>query len=583
MAEDTMLQEAIESLHKGDSGRARDLLTRLLKTDQNNPTYWTWMSATVDSKKERIYCLETALKLDPENATAKRGLLLMGAIPPDDTVPPFPLNHPRLWEEQLAVAAEPRPRGLKGAWASPVGRLLLTLAMGAAAIGLVALVFSLPRLNPSQQAPRSHGTYTATPTYLTTNTPVVRTATPTFMGPTPLWLLLDATYTPTPLYVSATHSPTSKDSYSAGMRAFTQGDYAGAINLMQQVATLEPGSADAFFYIGESYRLMGDYDKALEAFETSVAVNANFGPGYYGRALVRRLLDPEADVLAELTHAIELDPAFLLPFVERAAFLIDNGEPASALADLATAEGLAPGSALVHYQRARAYLALGRNEEALAAAQQANSLDSTMLPVYETLGQAYYVNGQMDEALGTLQVYVLYVPEDVDVMVMLGTIYNEAGDYTLALENFDRLVGLGVKTAEVYYQRGIAHLRLGEYDLAETDFTRSALYGKRDFDFNPELGLAWVEYGRGKYGNAYIQLEQKVRPLADTDERLALVAYWDALSLEGMGKPELARRFWEELLLYPSSAVEDEWLAAALLHLGGTPTPTLTQTPTPTP
>ena len=66
MADDAAFQEAVEALREGNKTRARELLTGLLKNDQSNATYWVWMSATVDSTKERIYCLQTAFKLDPE-------------------------------------------------------------------------------------------------------------------------------------------------------------------------------------------------------------------------------------------------------------------------------------------------------------------------------------------------------------------------------------------------------------------------------------------------------------------------------------------------------------------------------------
>ncbi|MDP3183981.1 MAG: hypothetical protein Q8M58_01785, partial [Anaerolineales bacterium] len=122
MAEDTMLQEAIEALRKKDRAHAKDLLTRLLKADQNNATYWVWLSAAVDSQKERLYCLQTALKLEPGNAAARRGLTMLGALPPDDSVPPFPLNRPRLWEEKLAIQEEEKPR--QTGWANPLVRLL---------------------------------------------------------------------------------------------------------------------------------------------------------------------------------------------------------------------------------------------------------------------------------------------------------------------------------------------------------------------------------------------------------------------------------------------------------------------------
>ena len=94
-----------------------------LKTDQNNPTYWVWLSAAVDNTKERIYCLQTALKLDPENGTAKRGLILLGALAPDETVQPFPMNRPRAWEEKLLLANEkPKERGFRAVMKSPVTR-----------------------------------------------------------------------------------------------------------------------------------------------------------------------------------------------------------------------------------------------------------------------------------------------------------------------------------------------------------------------------------------------------------------------------------------------------------------------------
>lgn len=76
-----MFQEALTAIHAGDRLRARDLLTRLLQNVKDNPEYWIWMSTVVDTVKERIYCLKEALRLDPQNAAAKRGLSILGAGP----------------------------------------------------------------------------------------------------------------------------------------------------------------------------------------------------------------------------------------------------------------------------------------------------------------------------------------------------------------------------------------------------------------------------------------------------------------------------------------------------------------------
>src|SRR5512137_1239843 len=88
MSEDVMLQEAIEAIRQGQRARARDLLTRLLRTNQNNAEYWLWMSSVVETTKEQIYCLQTVLRIDPQNASARQGLILLGARPPEGEVTP---------------------------------------------------------------------------------------------------------------------------------------------------------------------------------------------------------------------------------------------------------------------------------------------------------------------------------------------------------------------------------------------------------------------------------------------------------------------------------------------------------------
>src|SRR5512143_1490917 len=132
--ENTILREAVEALRLGDRMRARDLLTRMLKADQNNATYWVWLSAAVDTQKERLYCLQSALRIDPNNAAAKRGLTMLGALPPDDSVQPFPVNRPRSWEDKLVIPKETREK--KRGWANPVIRIFIVLGIAAAAVAV---------------------------------------------------------------------------------------------------------------------------------------------------------------------------------------------------------------------------------------------------------------------------------------------------------------------------------------------------------------------------------------------------------------------------------------------------------------
>ena len=71
---DAWLRGGIEATRAGEKGKARHLLEQVVEADQGNETAWLWLSAVVDTKEERIRCLETALKLNPANQDAKMAL-----------------------------------------------------------------------------------------------------------------------------------------------------------------------------------------------------------------------------------------------------------------------------------------------------------------------------------------------------------------------------------------------------------------------------------------------------------------------------------------------------------------------------
>src|SRR5512143_980992 len=350
MAEDDVVfQEAVEALREGKKARARELLTGLLKTDQNNATYWVWMSATVDSPKERIYCLQTALKLDPENATAKRGLILHGALPPDETVQLFPVNRPRAWEEKLLLAHEkPKLKGWAAVRASPVARIGGFVALGAVIIAGVMFGFIIPRMGQVTIIPTN--TPGPSPTYTLTPTSVNATGLPPVVVGTsaPLSELLSVPYTPTALYVVTPRSPLTADIYRSVKIAYEKGDWDKVISGMQEVLKGEPQAADAYYYIGEAYRFKGDYGNAIASYQSGLGVNPNFGPAYVGLARARLGLDPNTDVTSFLNEAIRFDPKFGEAYLERAKANLRQNKIAGALSDLAQADSLLPNSPLVY-------------------------------------------------------------------------------------------------------------------------------------------------------------------------------------------------------------------------------------------
>ncbi|MGE5643358.1 MAG: tetratricopeptide repeat protein [Byssovorax cruenta] len=586
MAEDDVVfQEAVEALREGKKARARELLTGLLKTNQNNATYWVWMSATVDSTKERIYCLQTALKLDPENATAKRGLILHGALPADESVQPFPVNRPRAWEEKLLLAHEkPKLKGWAAVRASPVARIGGFVALGAVIVSAVVFGFIIPRIGQQSTIPTN--TPGPSPTWTLTPTSINATGQPSSASTSaPLAELLPAPYTATPLYVITPRSPLTNDIYRSVKLAYEKGNWDEVIRGMQEILKLEPQSADVYYYIGEAYRFKGEYPNAITAYQSSLSVNPNFGPGYVGLARARLGLDSNTDVTSFLDEAIRLDPNFGEAYLERAKARLRQNNISGALNDLAKADPLLKNSSpLVYFTLAQARYQEGDLEQALKAAQRANQLDVTSLPTYLLLGQIYADMGNHEEAVKALDLYLKYKADDSVAYLLLGKMEFENQDYEDTINAMDKAIALNRNERESYLYRFLSNVELGHGDQADEDIDKVLLYYSDNFDAN--IAVLRLHLLQGRNGSALLQLG-KAEALAETDEQKAQVYFWGAILYETRKDWVKAAEYWQKLLDLPEDALPAGFRDQAEQHLAEIqsklPTPKVTNTPSRTP
>jgi DNA-directed RNA polymerase subunit RPC12/RpoP len=94
-----LIQDAIIAVKNGNRVQARRLLDQAALINNADARIWIWLSATTDDMQERRDYLERAVALDPSNATAKRGLLLVTKK----------LDETRLMPEGTAYTAQPSP------------------------------------------------------------------------------------------------------------------------------------------------------------------------------------------------------------------------------------------------------------------------------------------------------------------------------------------------------------------------------------------------------------------------------------------------------------------------------------------
>lgn len=596
MADDRMYQEALDAIRAGQHARARDLLTRLLRSDQKNANTWLYLSTVVETDKERRYCLDNALKIDPNNNAAKRGMILLGFVPPDPNMPIVRPSLGREWTIAEVLDAKGQQRSPKTQmkaipWASLVGVLGLFAIVGALALlGIFGNPFYTP---PTLASNRPTATLAPLITAGPSATPIVTAgfnvsidfgATPTFIGPTPLAYFLEATYTPTPFYVVTDH-PSSED-FTLAMTAYTRRNWESAVGYLETFIEDNPDQYDARYYLALSYYELGEYLKAANSLANIINIEPDFGPAYIARARVNLALNPLGNHADDLNRGILLAPDFIDGYLVRAEYRLLRKNFEGVIEDAQRALELNADSAVAYYYLGEASLLLEEYDEALEYASISNELDFTLLRNYYVIGHTLILTNNAAEAIYPLQTYLNYEDADPDIWLLLARADQAGGFHETALTILEHVLELDNKMVEVNYYRGLSEIELGMYPEAIESLESAIRIFPNLIDAKFQLGRAQLLDGQAATGYSTLQVNSGQ---ARTNEQKAFLYYWRALALEALEDFENANNDWRRLLALPEDEIPVEWARTATNHIAGvyetlqpTATRDLTGTPVPT-
>jgi tetratricopeptide (TPR) repeat protein len=582
MAQEKMYQAALEAIDQGQTVRARDLFTRLLRSDSSKAEYWLWMSTLVDSNQERIYCLESALRTDPDNEAAKRGLIILGAREASKDITPAPLIH-RNWEKELENVVEPPKSLFRRVWDNRYLRFSSFFAAAIIVIGLIiGTVYGAHQLQPPQEpvviykvSPFPTRTPEPTLTPTATRTLVIRTPTSTYIGPTPLWMLLTATYTPIPLYVNTPHPIT--EAYRAAINAYQSSNWNGVLTYIQQAMAVESNSADLYYYQAEAYRMLGRYEDAVITYGEALEINPQFAPAYLGRALAYEKIDPNADIEGELNYALSFDPNYVDAYLARARIRIEHNNPQGAVEDILAVDKLFTNHPMVYILLAQAYLEFGDPSQALENALYGYQLDQTSLPAYFTLAKVYLAKNDSMDAIHYIEMYLAYVKDDASAWAIKAQAEYQIGNFDESLQACDQGIAVDEANAPSWYYRGVIHLNQGDARTAVNDFVNAVNNDLSNFDYSVALGNAlWADDRLNMAIRQYTSAEN----LATSSRQLATIYYNRAWVYEASLSLSKAMDEWKLLLALPTDQVPAYWRTYALQHLELINPPTATDTPT---
>ncbi len=71
---DQLMQLGIQTARQGNKQNARMIFQQILDADGQNERAWLWMAAVAETPEDRVRCLNTVLRINPNNQAAQREL-----------------------------------------------------------------------------------------------------------------------------------------------------------------------------------------------------------------------------------------------------------------------------------------------------------------------------------------------------------------------------------------------------------------------------------------------------------------------------------------------------------------------------
>ena len=313
---------------------------------------------------------------------------------------------------------------------------------------------------------------------------------------------------------------------------YKKDDLASAETYLKKAEANSPDDAETLFLRGLLYFKRNENDKALAAFDKTLALDANFLDAYLYQAEIYERLKREDEAIAAYRKTMEIDPNFVQGWFDLGVSNYNHGNWQEAETAYLKVIELDSENASAHANLASVYRQMEKFAEAngeykLAAVQIKDDPD-----LFSEWGFCLGKVSDWDKAIARLQTAKELSPDTIDYTNLGWGYYNAAqkdieadkdeegqAKLTQGKQILQKAVEINPNFDAAQLNLGITYTGLGEYQNAVETLTRAnSLHGNWKIGIN-ELGIAYRKLN--KLSDAISQFQRAV----NLDNKFALGLY----------------------------------------------------------
>ena len=262
----------------------------------------------------------------------------------------------------------------------------------------------------------------------------------------------------------------------------------------------------------------GDYEKALQEYKQSLALDSTSVQTLYGIGLVYRQLDQLDEAIEYLSKAVRINPRYVDAYYDLGLTYWKQKEYDQAINQFLTVTNFGPeGGSKYH----KAYFSLGR---------------------------LYQLKKELDQAKEALQMALAFDPEYAEAYYYLGEVHRAQGNLTQAIEAYNQAAALDSTDMQIFYRLGLVYKEDGKYERAAEAYQRVS-HSKSKLATDSRYRLCVVYNAMGRYDEAISMAQEYLQRKPNAAQ--ALMALGEAH--ENLGQ------YKEAVEAYTKASKDSQW------------------------